>query len=312
MKKSLIVGINKYPIAPLYGCVNDATALHEALKTNSDGSRNFDSRLELNVSSKEELKRLITELFKDDCEIALLYFSGHGLVDTVGGYLITPDYTAHDEGLPMDQILTLVNQSRAKNKIVILDCCHSGAFGSPKVIPSSSLLGEGVVVLTASREDELAMESGGQGIFTKLLLDALEGAAADLIGNVTPGGIYAHIDQSLGAWEQRPIFKTNVSKFISLRKVSPAIELAKLKKLSKYFKTADYIFPLDPSFEDQNTELADTTNVSIFKDLQKFQANGLVIPIDEPFMYFAAMNSTGCKLTVLGRHYWQLANKGHL
>ena len=25
-------------------------------------------------------------------------------------------------------------------------------------------------------------------------------------GDITPGSIYAHIDQSLGAWEQRPLF----------------------------------------------------------------------------------------------------------
>ncbi len=312
MKKALVVGINKYPTAPLYGCINDATVLHTALKLNSDGSRNFDSRLALDVPSKGELKRLITELFKDDCEIALLYFSGHGFVDAVGGYLVTPDYAAHDEGLPMDQILTLVNQSRAKNKIVILDCCHSGAFGSPKVVPASAVLGEGVVVLTASREDEPAMEAGGHGIFTELLLDALHGAAADLVGNITPGGVYAHIDQSLGAWEQRPIFKTNVNKFISLRQVAPAISLATLRKLATYFKTKDYFFPLDPSFEDASGHVLDPDNVLAFKDLQRFQANGLVVPVDVPFMYHAAMNSTGCKLTVLGQHYWRLAVKGHL
>jgi hypothetical protein len=27
-------------------------------------------------------------------------------------------------------------------------------------------------------------------------------------------------------------------------------------------------------------------------------------------MYFAAMNSKTCKLTVLGEHYWKLVSKG--
>jgi len=41
-------------------------------------------------------------------------------------------------------------------------------------------------------------------------VDALGGAAANLVGDVTPGSVYAHIDQSLGPWAQRPVFKTNV------------------------------------------------------------------------------------------------------
>jgi hypothetical protein len=31
-----------------------------------------------------------------------------------------------------------------------------------------------------------------------------------------------------------------------------------------------------------------------------------VEPIKEEHMYFAAMNSTGCRLTPLGKHYWSL------
>ena len=39
-----------------------------------------------------------------------------------------------------------------------------------------------------------SMESGGSGVFTSLLVDALNGAAANLVGDVTPGSVYAHID----------------------------------------------------------------------------------------------------------------------
>jgi len=35
-------------------------------------------------------------------------------------------------------------------------------------------------------------------VFTGLLVDALSGGAANLVGDVTPGSVYAHIDQSLG------------------------------------------------------------------------------------------------------------------
>ena len=49
-----------------------------------------------------------------------------------------------------------------------------------------------------------------------------------------------------------------------------------------------------------------------FKLLQKLQSIGFVKPIDEEFMYFAAMHSTGCKLTELGKYYWRLVNEGRI
>ena len=73
--------------------------------------------------------------------------------------------------------------------------------------------------MTASTADQYAGEENGSGVFTDLFVDALSGAAANLIGDVTPGAVYAHVDQSLGPWGQRPVFKTNVQNFVSLRKV---------------------------------------------------------------------------------------------
>ena len=46
----------------------------------------------------------------------------------------------------------------------------------------------------------MEVPGGGAGVFTTLFVDALGGAAANLIGDVTPGSVYAHIDQSLGPW----------------------------------------------------------------------------------------------------------------
>ncbi|MGF1573365.1 MAG: caspase family protein, partial [Sumerlaeia bacterium] len=41
-------------------------------------------------------------------------------------------------------------------------------------------------------------------------------------------------------------------------------------------------------------------NVAIFKDLQKMEGVGLVVPVSEEHMYYAAMNSKSCRLTALG------------
>ena len=319
MRKALIVGINNYPKAPLCGCVNDASAFSAIIETNGDGSPNFDVRLVTDVPTKSELKGLIIELFSGDCETALLYFSGHGLLDDIGGYIVTPDYKPNDEGVSMDEILNIANDSKAQNRVIILDCCHSGALGSPKNLGGKSAhIGEGVSILTASRDSESAIEINGHGVFTNLLLDALQGGAADLRGHITPGSVYAYINQALGPWDQRPVFKTNITRFTSLRTVTPQVPIDILRKLVDYFPTPQDEFALDPSFEDTNAPVvehkivephAKAENVAVFKHLQKFQGVGLVVPVNEQYMYFAAMNSKSCKLTALGYHYWRLVKE---
>ena len=319
MKKALVVGINNYPISPLKGCVRDASAFGSIIETNGDGSPNFDVKLVTDISTKSELKKLIIDLFGGDSDTALLYFSGHGFINDIGGYIVTPDYKPNDEGVSMDEILSIANDSKVKNRVIILDCCHSGAFGSPKTTGGKNAhISEGVSILTASRDNEPSLEINGHGLFTNLLLDALQGGASDLRGHITPGSVYAYIDQALGPWGQRPVFKTNITRFTPLRIVNPQVPIEVLRKLTEYFPSAQQQFSLDPSFEYTNNAniehkiiepYANTENVAIFKNLQKFQSVGLVVPVDEQYMYYAAMNSKSCKLTALGYHYWRLVKE---
>src|SRR3979411_2097670 len=86
----------------------------------------------------------------------------------------------------------------------LLDSCYSGALGDHPINRQVSEISEGMTILTASTKGQYAAEANGGGVFTGLLIDALGGAAAILVGAVTPGSVYAHIDQSLGTWSQRP------------------------------------------------------------------------------------------------------------
>jgi hypothetical protein len=285
------------------------------LGTHGDGSPNFGIRIITSPSetvTRPKLKSEIEALFSSDSEIALLYFSGHGIVNSLGGYIVTTDFKKYDEGVSMDDILKYANQSKAKDKIIILDCCHSGAFGSLAIAGSNvAQLSEGLSVLTASRDSESALEINGCGVFTALVVNALQGGAADLRGHITPGSIYAYVDQALGPWDQRPIFKTNVTRFTSLRTISPPVPLATLRKLTVYFPAPQDAHALDPSYE-FTEQKANPENVAIMKDLQKFVSVGLVAPVGEEHMYFAAMNSKSCKLTAVGFQYWRLVKEKHL
>ncbi len=116
-------------------------------------------------------------------------------IKSTGGYLVTTDAKKYDEGVSMDEILAIANKSNAKNKVIILDCCHSGAMGTPRIIENNiAQLSEGMSILTASRETEYAIESNGAGsIHLSLKIHDLNGGASDIRGNITTGSLYSYV-----------------------------------------------------------------------------------------------------------------------
>lgn len=319
MRKALIVGVDHYEhVGALSGCVNDAYAVKNVLERHADGTVNFATpRLMTGTSrhngvAKGELKDAVRELFTGDAEIALFYFAGHGFIEDTGGFLCTSEVRGGDDGLSLAEVMSVAGRSPAKNKIIILDSCHSGVAGDRPEAQGYAQVNEGMTILTASTAEQYALEvpGGGAGVFTSLFVDALGGAAANLVGHVTPGAVYAHIDQSLGPWAQRPVFKTNVKTFVSLRNAAAPIPLADLQALATHFPRADYDFPLDPSYEpersaeqiaDPNIPAPDPQKTAVFAVLQRYAKVNLVRPVDAPHMWHAAMQSKSCELTVLGQ-----------
>ena len=204
------------------------------------------------------------------------------------------------------------NNSKAQEVVVILDSCMSGALGQlPQLGSEKAHLREGVAVLTASRSGQASVKSGSRGLFTELVCGVLQVGGADVLGQVTVASIYAYVEEALGPWDQRPLFKAHVSKLVPLRTVQAVVPLATLRLLPRWFANPTALFPLDPSFEDTE-EPRNTKNEETFKNLQTCRAAKLVDPVGEDHMYYAAMNSTGCQLTALGRRYWRMAQKDKL
>ena len=319
VRKALVVGIDNYPLEPLNGCCNDSEAIKDLLANHGNGDPNFDVWQKNNISTKGELREAIENCFSGDADVAVFYYSGHGHIDSVGGYLVTPDYTRNDWGVSLQEVLTIANESKCKERIIILDSCFSGFMGSINTAgQNTAVINGGVTILTASRETETSLEIAGHGVFTALLIEALKGGAADITGHVTAGGIYAFIDKALGPWDQRPVFKTNVTRFTPLREVEPQVDIRIIRKLCDYFSEEDSKYELDPSFEPTNRleeihvvkePYAKDENTAIFSDLQKLESIGLVVPVDEDHMYFAAMNSKACELTAIGKQYWRLVKE---
>jgi|LSQX01.3.fsa_nt_gb hypothetical protein len=325
MKNALIIGINDYgnPKNNLNCCVNDANKVASLLEFNDDGSRNFSIiKLLDEEATYDNIEEKIKVVFNNDSDISIFYFSGHGFDDENDGRICTYDYRANHMGIRFRDILELIERTKCKNKIIILDCCHAGKIGNFSMIGDNTVLACGTTILTACNVNEYSIEINGHGLFTKLLIDALEGGASDIFGRISPGSIYSYIDSSLGNFDQRPLFKSYVKSFVTVRTANSKMGINEMRNLMKCFKEDTSLFQLDPSFEPMNfpdskgigpEDLTEPyfkpENGKVFALLQKAVSNGLVKPSNEKHMYWAALHSDTCCLTSIGKHYWWLVNK---
>ncbi len=323
MKKALIVGIDHYEFAPLSACIKDARDISALLEKHDNGEPNFHCKLLLSsktedpdkMISEKKLKKSIKELLSGPVETALFYFSGHGKETDLGGYLVTQDASNYDEGVSFMELIQMANASKIKRIIIILDCCHAGGAGNQMSninLNRIANLKEGLSILSASTPNQYAVEKRNQnGLFTSIMLNALRGGAADVKGEVTVASLYDYADQLLGPWDQRPMFKSHVTELFPIRKCKPKVRKEELRLMIEFFPTPDAEYPLDPSYE-FTAEPKNKEHESIFSILQNFTSAGLVEPVGAEHMYFAAMENKSCRLTPLGKFYWNMIDKKRL
>lgn len=321
-RRALLVGINEYDNGcNLTGCVSDATAMEGLLARNEDGSPNYSCRLLTSPKervTRARLREVWGQLFDNFTDDILFYFSGHGTPTQTGGWLVTQDATDIEPGLPMDELLVLANQSKAREVLLILDCCFSGALGNPQNLQGAAgasnqaQLREGVTILSASRASEPAMEeTGGHGIFTWLVLNALRGGAADVRGMVSAASIYAYVEQALSPWEQRPLYKSHADRLSPIRTCEPYVSDALLRQLPNYFPEAGSRYQLDPSYEASDPS-AQPDNVTIYQVFTQYRDARLLKTIGGSHLYYTVIGSGAVELTQLGQLYWLLAKKSRL
>ena len=317
LKRAVLVGIDEYDQYPqLGGCVNDVKALAPLVQRHEDGAPNFKTQTFTSDGFRIDRRSLLgalDKLLEPGADVALFYFAGHGAQVDSDVVLVTPDGIGGDEGVPLATVLGKVQASKVPEVIIILDCCYSGAETGVFQMRGNAIgLRSGLSILTASRGDQQAAETAdGRGKFSELLCGALDGGAADVLGQITLAGVYDYLTESFGAFDQRPTFKANIDHLHVLRSARPAVALPILRRLPEYFPDANKELALDPSFE-PTSPAHKPENSAIFSHLQRCVAARLVEPVGEEHMYQAAMNSKACRLTALGKHYRRLAEQGDI
>jgi hypothetical protein len=317
-RKALLIGIDHYhTFRHLGGCVADAISMGELLADNEDGSTNYDCRV-LTSAGATEITRatLRTEwgnLFQHFDGDALFYFSGHGSPSDTGGVLCTWDGTAVEPGLPMSDLIQLANQSSAREVLIVLDCCFAGDIGSVPYAqwPGGSpfvQLRQGITIISAAGSTEYAKEEGGHGIFTSLMLQALAGGAADPRGRVSAAAAYAYVEQVLGPWDQRPLYKSYANVLGPVRRCKPQVIDAEIKKLPSLFHLPETLYQMDPTYEHTH-DSADPEHVEVFNLFKRYRNAGMLRTVDGDDLFFTAMKSSQVELTPRGKFYWWLASK---
>jgi hypothetical protein len=206
-RRALLVATATYAdpaLAQLRAPAGDVAALGGVLSDPSIGGFEVAQRVD---RPTDELKREIEDFFQGNRrdDLLLLYLSGHGVLSPDRQLYFATSTTElkllRATAIEDSFVNAVIQHSRARSVVLVLDCCHSGAFASgmrPKGTESIDVEhrfegGRGRVTLTASTELEYAFEEDKPrsavnavghpvpgSVFTRYLVEGLETGDADV------------------------------------------------------------------------------------------------------------------------------------
>ncbi|GAA2038724.1 hypothetical protein GCM10009839_45460 [Catenulispora yoronensis] len=202
-RRALIVATGTYTdrdLRRLRAPAKDAVALAEVLAAPHIGGFEVVTVLD---GSDRDIRMAIEDLVADadPADLLLVYVSCHGLLDEQGRLYFAAADTQKGRlaatGVEAEWILQRLEQCRARQQVLILDSCFSGAFTRAGAKGEDDALqlrvrfhggGRGRVVLTASTAYEYSFEGTGLGaeagsVFTAALVEGLRTGAADVNGD---------------------------------------------------------------------------------------------------------------------------------
>ncbi|MGA7934467.1 MAG: caspase family protein [Kovacikia sp.] len=204
-KIALLIGVSEYGdgFDPLPATRKDVEALQRLLQDAEIGG--FDQVTPLINPTLAEMQEKIDMLFRDctSDDLVLLYFSGHGIIDGEGLYFTTRETRKLDgnpatwTAVPATFVRGRMSTSRSRQKVMIIDCCYSGAIkasedkkgekgekGDESINFKEQLMDEvdeGRVILTSSSKLETShgTSESGLSLYTHHLVKGIESGEAD-------------------------------------------------------------------------------------------------------------------------------------
>jgi len=211
---AILIGVNKYPTNPLRFCVPDARLLADTLVNQCGYPRDHvvlmtdDQEDERLHPRKLHIQAVIPALLRrvGPKDTVLVFYTGHGLALEGQSYLCPIDFdgaAAKLTGWRMDELRSMLQDSAAGQKLLVLDTCHSGGavttsgFGAtPQELGGAFELAQGTITFASCRTNQESVESAalGHGVFTHALTCGLAGQADfDRNGIVDSDELYRHL-----------------------------------------------------------------------------------------------------------------------
>lgn len=222
---ALLIGIDAYEhLSKLEYCGRDMEALRDALIANG-GYQSEHIRLLGDAPGGSQptrgnifltLTTFLQQMRPEDT--VLVAFAGHGESDAQGASFLVPiDGNTADRLLeltcvPMSEVYAFLEECPARQKVLILDCCHSGGTredgaAATTFAPGSGEPATGLVELLSCRAEEVSHEHAElqHGVFSYFLVKALEGDAdLNVSGNrdglVSVGEAYDFVYERVAAF----------------------------------------------------------------------------------------------------------------
>ncbi|MFJ3714315.1 caspase domain-containing protein [Streptomyces sp. NPDC090057] len=178
--------------------------------------------------SSKEIMELAEDFFAkgNAGDTLLFYYSGHGIREQQELFLCGRDSVQNrivSTGVSTDLLGKIMKKTRASTVVVVLDCCHSGAFKGRAQVGPDSLAGKGRYVITASGAVDVAADAESPGAaspFTQALADALEAESdrPDGLGDVSLAEVVGHMNTRLSGRHPLPRYKFDGSGDLAIAK----------------------------------------------------------------------------------------------
>jgi len=214
---ALVVGIEKYStgLPDARFARHDAIAVKDYLRALGFPEQNIKfltGQSATGTSLASCLEDWLPRNVKEDSRV-FFYFAGHGAPDSKTGqvYLVPSDGNPNfikTTGYPVKKLYADLGALKAKQVIVALDACFSGA-GDRSVSAKGarplathtetaiSLDNKITLFATVACQEGATLPGQGHGIFTYYFLKGLAGEAKDANGVVTPRGLYNYLKSKM-------------------------------------------------------------------------------------------------------------------
>ena len=290
-KRALLIGVNEYKVglAGLSSPIKNVEALREILEDQNGYRVSCLPNPSVQEMRREiELFFLNNNLERDD--LGLLFFSGHGLKDDHGDLYFAATDTEKVVGGELRQATAVyaidiqrwLRNSKCRRKVIILDCCFSGAFprrmrvfGDNKIDFAGQLLGslreeeyggKGIVILTSSSAIENSYEREGLelSIYTHYLVEGLETGSADIDQDrrILAKELHDYVSDKVSQEESLmtpQIFRVNEGGEIVIAEVKPI----EIEPAEQYRKLIEDYFIKFGKIPDERRKLVDATANSL-------------------------------------------------